>query len=341
MRYFILIFFFFFTRSAFGQIKPDFFPEDISAVNHEAVCYCKPGVVNKSRSRGVSINYGTAYSGNYFPEIANTSVLNTSDLKDFSNLEFKIKVPVFLSEQTKILVGYEYYMESYNFNNISGDFLETINTLDNGTLKSNGFSAIVSHSINEKNYLALRYKFSANGNYAGWLDINGRNAIHNFLGMYGIKKTDLFELGFGLLFSKNFRRIAALPFVLYNRTFSPKWGIEAMFPANTFLRCNINSSTIAIMGIEYNSKSFRIDVENLRGAVPLDIAYNHSELLVSLELERHLRSWIWVNLKVGYQRNFDSEFEAKTDFSPTFQADLEGGLFFQIGAFISPSREEN
>jgi len=189
--------------------------------------------------------------------------------------------------------------------------------------------------MSQKNYMAFRYKLSANGNYDNWIDINSRNSIHNFLGMYGTKKSDSFEWGVGFLFSKNFRRTSGLPFLLYNRTFNDKWGIESMFPANFFLRHNINPLTIAAVGIEYNSESFRLDVEDLTGT-PLDFAYNHAELQLSLEVERHIGSWIWANAKFGYQHNFSSEFETKTTFTPDFQVDLQSGPFFHLGIFLSP-----
>jgi len=329
----------FFLVDAFGQLKPSYFPEDISIKYEEPICYCQPGVVNKSRSKGVVINYGRFSSGNYLPEAPNSTPFTASDLNAFNHLEFKIKIPVLVKERTKVLLGYSYFRERYNFETITDSFSETLTTLDNTTLKSNGFSAIFSHSISAKNYIAFRYKYSMNGNYDGWLKVDGRNAIHNFMGMYGFKKSELFEWGVGILFSKNFRRTSGLPFVLYNRTFNDKWGIEAVFPANVFLRHNIDDLTISAIGIEYASKSFRLDVEDLTGT-PLDYAYNHSEILLSLKVERHISSWVWANIKVGYQYNFDSEFESKSNLTPNFQADLQSGLFFQVGFFLSPEIDE-
>ena len=160
------------------------------------------------------------------------------------------------------------------------------------------------------------------------------------MGLYGIKKNDFFEWGIGLLFSKNFRRTTILPFFLYNRTFNDRWGVESVFPANFFLRYNLNPSTITALGVEYNSSSFRLDVEDLSGNL-LDFAYNHAEVLLSLRLERHLSSWIWANLQFGYQQNFDSEFEAKTDLVPDFRVDLQSGLFFRLGLFLSPNFDGN
>ena len=340
MRFFTLIILCFLSSNIFGQLKPEFFPEDITVENYEGVCYCEPGVVNKSRSKGLVISYGLFDSGNYLPETSNSTSFTPSNLDAFNQFEFKIKVPIILKERTKFLIGYSYYIETYNFENVTESFSETINTLDNNTLKSNGISALVSHSLSEKNYLILRYKYSLNGNYNGFVEIDNRYAIHNFMGLYGFKKSDQFEWGVGFLFSTSFRRTSGLPFLLYNRTFNDRWGIESIFPANFFLRYNLSPLTITALGLEYNSKSFRLDVEDSAGDL-LDFAYNHAEILLSLSIERHISSWIWANAKFGYQRNFDSEFDTQNDLTTDFQADLQSGLFFQIGLFVSPSTDRH
>lgn len=103
------------------------------------------------------------------------------------------------------------------------------------------------------------------------------------------------------------------------------------------MRYNINTTTLASFGIEYGSKSFRIN--NVNTTIPsFDYAFNHSELLVSIALEKQLISWIWGTLKFGYQKNFSNDFEGKSSNSPTFQAEPKNGLFFRIGVFVSPSK---
>jgi len=141
MRFFTLIMLCFLSNNVFGQLKPDFFPEDITIESHQGVCYCEPGVVNKSRSKGLVINYGVFGSGNYLPETSNSTNFTSSNLNAFNQFEFKLKVPIILKERTKVLLGYSYYIENYNFTEITESFSETINTLDNNTLKSNGISA--------------------------------------------------------------------------------------------------------------------------------------------------------------------------------------------------------
>lgn len=322
-----------------GQVKPTFFPEDILTEGFEGKCFCKPGVENKSRSRGLSITYGQTNSAGYVADGDTPTFSNPlSTLSQLNQFELKLKIPVLLKERTKVLLSYKYYLESYNFESIGVDFPTAFEALDQQSLKSNDYGIILSHSLNEENYLIFRYKYGSNGNYTGWTNFNSQFAIHSVLGMYGIKKTDDFEWGIGFFFTKSFRQTSGLPFVLYNRNFNDKWGIEAMFPANVFLRHNISKKTLATIGFEYNSKSFRLaETDALTG---IDYAFNHAEIIPSINLERHLTSWIWANVRLGYQVNFSSEFLAKSDAGIDFQADPGSGWFFNVGVFISPDLDK-
>lgn len=323
------------TQLGISQIKPEYFPEDIILGELDAKCYCKPGVVAQSRSKGLSISYGWVGSGTYIAEAPTTFTAQGSNLDKLSHVEFKIKIPVLLREQTKVLLSYKYFSEFYDFQKIGLDFSETFQALNAHNLKSNQYGLIISHSLNEKNYIGFQYKYAANGNYSGWTNMDNRYAIHKLMGVYGIKNSEEFEWGLGLSISKSFRRTSIVPFLLYNRNFNKNWGIESLFPANIFLRHNLNSETISLLGIEYASRSYRLGIENDTPTI-LDYAFNHSEIILSIALERHLASWIWGNIKVGYQQNFSSDFESKSLDSPFFQAEPANGVFFHIGVFVSP-----
>ena len=335
MKIYFLGIFLFLGNMLNSQIKPDFFPEDILIEDFNAECYCTPGVLNKTRAKGLWLSYSSVRSGDYEGASSTFFTNPSSSLNNLNNFSLKLKIPLLLKERTKILLGYSYFYESYHFDNVGLDFSETFQNLDNDRLKGNGYSVIVSHSLNEKNYLGFRYKYGVNGNYEGWTNFDSRYAIHSFMGLYGIKKTENFEWGVGVLFSTSFRRTTGIPFLLYNRTFNDKWGIESMFPANVFLRHNIGPLAIAAVGLEYNSRSYRLDVDNTSN-VPLDYAFNHSELLFSANLEKHLTSWIWANVKLGYQQNFSSDFEPRSDETLFFQAEPQNGVYLQIGIFVSP-----
>ena len=92
---------------------------------------------------------------------------------------------------------------------------------------------------------------------------------------------------------------------------------------------------IILIGAEYSSQSYRIDIDtNLNET--LAYAYNHSEIKAAIDSEYRLSSWFRVNVNLGYQINFSSEFESRNVNSITFGADPTNAIFLNLGVFLSP-----
>ena len=320
-----------------GQVKPDYFPEDVdsNAGNAEIRCFCKPGVRDKSRSKGLEISYGLIGKGHYMPEQDNFPPPFSAYTR-WQNLEVDLKVPLVNLPGWKFLLGYRYIAESARFRVFGSDYRETFETLDQKHLKSNTVSLLLSKIIDEKRYLILRLRNSANGNYSGLQFFNPRYNILKAAAMFGVKRNEDFEWGVGLNFSSGFRnRFTLLPFILYNRNFNRKWGIESAFPAFVFIRYNVTPRAIALAGIEYSSHSYRLEVDAGQHT-PYDYAYNHSEILASVRMERQIVPWVWAQVKVGYQYNLSSDFDAKNGISPAFQVEPTNAPFLNISLFLSP-----
>ena len=318
-----------------ARIKPDFFPEDVTTEGGELRCYCKPGIQNKSRSKGLELSYGYFGGGRFKPE----DTLLTPPLTEFRNLsylKFDLKAPVINKENFKVLLSFSYFSELYDFKRFGPDFGSTFRELNDSDLKSSSLGLILSKSLDEFHYLAFRFKLAANGNYNGLgRFFEDRYAIYKFYGIYAIKPNEDFEWGFGLAYSKSFRRNNFVPFLLFNRNFNEKWGMEAVLPANAFLRYNLGAGDILLFGVEYDSQSYRLIVPNT-GLDNYDFAINHSEFLVSMRIEHQFANWIWGNFKAGYRFNFSTDFEAKAPGTTPFNVEQSNAMFFQFGFFLSP-----
>ena len=97
-----------------AQIKPDYFPEDIGENDLTAVkCYCKPGIQNKSSSRGIELSYRLNGSGIYEGE-NNTVLSSPSTLNYISQFKFSLKIPLINQERNKLLLGHKYFSERCN-----------------------------------------------------------------------------------------------------------------------------------------------------------------------------------------------------------------------------------
>ncbi len=339
MKYHFFILLLLFGKNSFSQVKPDLFPEDLLENDIEARCYCSPGVYNKSKSRGIVLAYGWMNGGTFneqdFPF---SNQLSTYD--KLESIEFKIKAPLVLKDNFKMLVGYQYFSENFSIQNVGADFNSVFRELNNEKLKNNSLSLIVSKPINETRYLALRFKYTSSGDYNTVFSFNNKYAIYKFLGLYAIKPNENLEWGIGLAISKSFRRNNILPFILYNKNFNNRWGIESVLPAMISIRYNLNPSNILLAGVEYNSESYRIDINENSNLTPLDYAYNHAEVLLSGRIEHRFVPWVWGSIKLGYQFNFSSEFEAKNISTDEFNTNPTGAPFFNISIFVSPPKEE-
>ena len=326
------------TSALSSQDRPVFLPEDLETQNH-AKFYCKPGVSNKSRSRGLEITYTNVFNTVMDP----VTYENEEDLdpSEFSKHRFNIKLrfPVVNKESLKIIGGLFYQPELYSFSKIGTDQPELFRYLNKTTQKSTGFAATILKSWNEKHYTLLRVKTQFNGDYPGFIEFDNDRAIYNVSGLFGFKKNDEKEWGIGINYSKSFRTSSVLPFIMYNRTFDHRWGVELLLPAMATLRHNISCENILLLGVRYGSRSSHLDITYPTNETAI-YNFNHSEMKAALTLEKFIYSWVWIDATVGYQFNFSTDFESKTD-NPSFKTDPKTSPFFKFGLFLSIPDKQN
>lgn len=331
-----------FLNQSSAQVKPDFFPEDLIDDETQLECYyCQPGVKDASRSKGIVLVYGYRGNGN-FHENHTADQVAFGQYDKWDNLEFKMKIPVYITTRWKVLLGYKYFYENFDFSSVEPKYASLLTSLNNRKLKSNNFGLIVNHSIDQKKYVAVRFRLSYNGNYDGWMGFDGGDAIYKVLGIYGIKPNEDTEWGIGMNISKSFRRFTILPFLLYNKNFNQKWGLEAVLPGMAYIRYNWSDNNILLAGVEYGSRSFRMDAADLSDpdAPALDYAYNHAHIKAGIRFERKIAPWIWTSLHAGYQINFNTDFESKNDWTTGASLDPTSSMFFKVGVFLSPESKE-
>ena len=316
-----------------AQIKPNFFPEDIPATGVEQMCFCKPGVSNKSKSRGLELSYTWHGGSDYLSD--EDEITSLSNFNQLQNIKFSVKVPILYKGSFTLILGYKYLSDFYDFNQIGTEFSSAFQAMDGKPLKSNAFDMIMTKSLDETRYLAARFGYSVNGNYSEWSNFDSKFSIYKFLALYAIKPNESFEWGFGLTGSASFRRTSFVPFIIYNKTYSEKWGIESIFPGYIYGRYNLSPSDIILFGTEYSSRSYRLEIERPMGG-NIDYALNQSGIILSTQLDHQFSPWVWANVKAGYRFNLDSEFLGKNENTPTFDADVSDAPFIQIGIFITP-----
>lgn len=307
--------------------------------------FCKPGVDNKSMGKGIVFEYGINPQGRVSPQNG-TVFSEPTKIGGNHRIMFKMKVPIVNKEKFKLLAGWNYYSEEYNFDYIGTDSRSIFNTIDDQALKSSRISLYMIRPINHKYYLGVKAVASYNGDYSGAFEFDKRYSNYDIAAIFGVKKRNDLEWGVGILARRNFIRgtsIPVLPFAMYNQTFNEKWGMELTLPTSLKGRYNINEKNIALFGTEFDSRTYSIDINDSNFEEPVHYTMRRSELRLTLQYQRHLGSWFWMELKTGFVSNFTTTFEVRDDqdedvvpltFTPS------NGPFIKMGIFITPPRDK-
>ena len=301
---------------------------------------CSPGVINKSPGKGLLMEYELN------PDIRRRSD-NTASLSNPTKVgvskrfKLKLKAPLVIKDKFKMLIGWNYYSEQYNFTYNGQDNTSIFNNIDDEHLKSSRISLYAIRPINHKYYVAVKAVASYNGDYDGVFEFDKRYTRYDVAGIFGIKKRTNLEWGVGLLVRKSLTKgFPVLPFAVYNHTFNSKWGLETTIPTKVLVRYNINEKSLLLFGPRYESRSYSIDVVNKATNDAAPYTLRRSELRVSLAYDYNIKSWLWLEATTGYVRNFSTRFDIERDnidvgltkVTPT------NGPFFKFGLFLSPPR---
>jgi len=324
-----------------------FLVADSSLVNGQekgATTFCSPGILNKSRSRGVDIAFNLYNGGAVRPEEQAPTTL-PGQLDALQSIILKVKVPIINKPGLKVLAGFNYSPEEYEFSMIpvsntfsiaSPNYSDVFLDIHSRKLKHTGLGLYVLKPLDERRYLAFRGKVAFNGDYKGLIRFDDRYGSYSATIAYGIKKSEDLEYGFGVGINHNFRRTIALPFFIYNRNFNRRWGLEMVFPGYVNGRYNFNSKTLLLFGYEYQSRAYSLDVENRFTGTESVYHLSHGEVLLGASIERQIVPWVWVNLKAGFQVNQPIRFEAQAPDAMSYRARPANAPYLRFGIFISP-----
>lgn len=289
---------------------------------------CKPGVIHKSPGKGLLINYMTYPNYQITAPGARTPV----EIENNNRLLYKLKIPVFNRPGLKFLVGGQYMSERFNFTNNQTDDFAFFDRLNSTTFKSAEGAVYFSKSLNHQHFITIKASARFSGDYDKFVSIEDRYAVYRVVGLFGIKKRDDMEYGFGFLYSNGFRKTVALPFGFFNRTFNDKWGIELGIPVSLKARYNIKPGSLMLFGADYASRSYSIDVYQSEPAV---YHFRRSAIEFSAAWQKRFTKWTWLEFKVGYAKNLNTKIR-DLSIDKRFQLPMTSGIFGAVSFFISP-----
>ena len=317
-----------------SQGRPELLPEDLDENSLAIKCYCKPGVRNKSRPKGLEFTYQFLGNGEIKAPNGEFSA-PYPEYSKFRKLQVKLSMPIVRAEQFKAIFSTSYSAEQFELSSTGNDFQSLIAGTNDLSFKSTSFSLGAYYSPGEKSYIGGKFGTSFNGSYDGFVQFADRYAVYSGVLAMGFKMHEDNEWGFGLAGSKNFRNqgFVILPYVFWNKTFNDHWGMQLTFPASYNLRYNVDPKTVILASANYNGESYSYDQASNNST---SIAFNHAEILTKIRVERQVVSWLWMEVNLGYHFNFNSNFELQATNESLLDVDPGNSHLIKIGFFISP-----
>jgi hypothetical protein len=265
----------------------------------------------------------------------------------------KLKFPFLNKPKLKIAGGFMYSDEEFHFDDMPSNGYALYQSLNEKNLKSLGGALYFLMKGKNRSYFMLRMSGKFNGDY--WKEHIGDVSQTNFLKfeiapMMGWKLDPWKSWGVGVAFSYSFGEPLVFPVISYNHTFNSRWGIEALLPAKFKLRYQSSRLTYwnLIGKLSGGSYSIHMDAPGLNDFKTLEL--RQSEVDVSMNLEKGLNDWLWIEMAAGYRMNLKFDVTNNNNNRYTLSGKrisgkdyvidsfVGGGAFLKIGMYITPSK---
>ncbi len=300
----------------FAQVEEE---EDYSqyegySSNENVKRYCTPKVVGLSPAKLVSLGYDFAMGHTINSGAIGTIPAQEGNVKNYNGLALNANIPVLSNNKILINVGGSYVESNYSFDNDS--LYNPLLTASGRGLKALQLNTTIFKPLNEKNFVLGFLQ----GDYSGDYSARTMQALSftklTWVGVFGWKFNDRYQLGFGATQTYRAGGKSFLPVILYNYTAkNEKWGIEALLPARAHFRYTFNKRTLLLGGFEVVGSSYHLSNEDqlfpANDPTGLVDAYDNtkielrrSEIRPRLDFQRALSDFIWVGLQAGYIVNY-------------------------------------
>ncbi len=309
--------------------------DNLQFADKAAKNFCSSKIEGLSPSKLISIGYD--FQG---PQTlsSDTFLGNKTYDKNFNSVHgIRVSANVPLISRNNLIVQLTgNYMESRyekatSINN-TNEFLAS--SLSNFGLRTLGIGTTIFKPLNEKQFILFQGSADLNGDWQ-WDNIMPLNYLkYSAALLYGVRKTDRKQWGFGLSRTYRAGELNYIPVVLFNTTsVSNKWGTEILFPARVHVRRTFNSRSMAFFGYELEGQSYRLYNNPIFSSRDLEI--RRSELRVRLVYERSIKDFIWISIQGGYRINYSYNVDALPDGKDFYRG------FFGEQAFVMQNKLTN
>lgn len=311
--------------------------------------YCNPRVTGMPRPNGVSLSYERITDYRLFSK-SNVDYLGDGDgaVNYNRRIRFKFKVPVINKDRFKMTYGFQYAHEEFRFKDPENLNYSLYKSLEDKSLKTLGSDFYFLFPQKNKTFFAVQVNLNLGGDYYR-RDVGLAQFLKVSAGpLWGKKPNDNLMYGFGFAYSYTFGDPSISPLFAYYQTFSPKWGIEALFPLEAKLRYTMSDGSIWYLGAETRGASYNVHLDDPALADKNTLELRHSEIKFLLSLDQEIHDFFWVSLQAGYRYNLNFNLaESNRNRKPTnfFQREyivestLEDAFYFNLSLNIKPPKK--
>jgi len=341
LKYFfiILLLLFLFGQSNAQETILDF-PENLSSPTKDSV-YCMPSVSGLPRSKGIVFRKEYVYD--YFiMSKSRTGEIGKSEIKLSKRSEIKLRAPVVMKPNFKLALGFSYFKEEFEFENIGTSDFTFHQDIDDKGLRSIGGEIIVVKPFIGNKFILFRVKGELSGDYNKSNSPNIDFFRFQVAALFGIKKNVYTSAAFGLVYRYKFGVISVIPVLSYYHNFNRQWGFESVLPSKVALRYStIDERNYLFAKAELKGTNYNINLLNPSPNEQRLLFLEKIEIRFLLTFEREIHDWLWASVEGGVRSNlqFDLQDIASRNADIIIENKINTALIFNFSLFIvAPKR---
>ncbi|WP_210518343.1 hypothetical protein [Hymenobacter terricola] len=313
----------------------------------DAQTFANSQVVGMGPSKGLIVKY-ERIPGNF--SIRSSGVGGVpdyrTDVSKNANLVIKAYAPLLNHPHLKLVLGLNYDRQEYQFREpATSDQYGLYGNIENKGLSIIGAQLAVIRPVDAVHWYLFRTKTELNGDYnSDELDINNYLKVTSEF-IYGWKRSSTFAWGLGVQLGYVLGRQSIYPVLVYNRTFNPRWGVEALFPARVLVRRNLSPTSLLFAGYEVVSNNYNLKLRNTfptpNNPAVRALELRQIDVKFRLRYEHELLSFLWTGVEAGYRYNYEFNAFDRTDNTRDriINSQLGGTPYASLDLFIVPPRK--
>lgn len=257
-----------------------------------------------------------------------------------ANERFRIKLdaPILLKSKDQLSIGLRLYREEFEFADIRQTDYALYQNIEEKSLWTFGLRTTYRRKMENGKYFLMRIGADLNGD---GIDFNqwGSYLKGDAFFLLGKKKDERTEIAYGLGFSYDLGAPLAYPIFRYKKNFGRNWQVNLNLPKEVKLQYAFSPKMYASSKIDISGASYHLGNPVLPGYTNLELRY--SELRASLQIDREIYDWLWINGEFGILQNISFYVAEPNQRKNNSLVDMEpfNSTYLNFSLYLVPPRK--